>query len=189
MQAKELIEARPLCTDSQVFNTYGAKSNEELLLGYGFVLSTPNPADCVALKLSLPPNCSPTLFDLLHTLKLEGMRHFVGRNGELPKELQAQMRLLLSPPEEIQELSDKVEETKESGKEIQWEEFVGFLGWETELDMLDSLEGMLGSKMMALQAVDASQGGEGVREHVREMIQVYRQGELLFVFRRISTRV
>ncbi|GAA5848202.1 hypothetical protein JCM5353_005826 [Sporobolomyces roseus] len=174
--------------DSQVFNTYGAKSNEELLLGYGFVLSTPNPADCVALKLSLPPNCSPALFDLLHTLKLEGMRHFVGRNGELPKELQAQMRLLLSPPEEIQELSDKVEETKESGKEIRWEEFVGFLGWETELDMLDSLEGMLGSKMMALQAVDTSQGGEGVRENVREMIQVYRQGQIDILEKAIEFR-
>lgn len=163
-----------------MFNTYGAKSNEELLLGYGFVLTapSPNPADCVALKLSLPPNCSPTLFDLLHTLELQGMRHFLNRSGELPKELQAQMRLLLSPPEEIEEIAKKVEGKRRGGGKVRWEEFVGFLGWETELDMLDALEGMLGSKMMALQAVDMDGGGGGVRENVREMIRVYRQGEL-----------
>ncbi|GAA6005800.1 hypothetical protein JCM11491_004015 [Sporobolomyces phaffii] len=168
--------------DSQVFNTYGAKSNEELLLGYGFVLASPpaNPADCVALKLSLPPNCSEALFDLIHLLNLEGMRHFVSRKGELPDELKAQMRLLLSPPEEIEELHEAVNAKAHEGGEhaVKWQDFVEFLGWETELDMLDSLEGMLGSKMMALQQVDATRGGEGIREDVREMIDVYRQGQI-----------
>ncbi|GAA5873147.1 hypothetical protein JCM16303_006955 [Sporobolomyces ruberrimus] len=174
--------------DSQVFNTYGAKSNEELLLGYGFVLSPQNPADCLALKLSLPPNCSEALFNLLHLLKLEGMRHLISRKGELPDELKAQMRLLLSPPEEIEQLFSTVKEKVERGAEIDWREYVEFLGWETELDMLDSLEGMLGSKMMALQTVDINQGGEGIREEVREMIRVYRQGQIDILEKAIEFR-
>ncbi|GAA5916508.1 SET domain-containing protein [Sporobolomyces salmoneus] len=174
--------------DSQVFNTYGAKSNEELLLGYGFVLASPpaNPADCVALKLSLPPNCSEALFDLIHLLKLENMRHFVGRNGQLPEELKAQMRLLLSPPEEVEEIYEAVK-GKDDG-EIRWQDHVAFLGWETELDMLDTLEGMLGSKMMGLQSVDTSQGDEGIREDVREMVDVYRQGQIEIIENAIRCR-
>ena len=167
--------------DVQVFNTYGAKSNEELLLGYGFVLASPpaNPADCVALKLSLPPDCSEALFDLIHLLKLENMRHFVGRNGELPEELKAQMRLLLSPPDEVESIFEAVQEQSRNKSEgdLRWRDFVDFLGWETELDMLDTLEGMLGSKMMALQAVDMTQASEGIRDDVRDMIGVYREGE------------
>ncbi|GAA5958701.1 hypothetical protein JCM3765_006008 [Sporobolomyces pararoseus] len=177
-------------SDSQVFNTYGAKSNEELLLGYGFVLSSPpsNPADCVALKLSLPPNCSEALFDLIHLLKLENMRHFVSRNGQLPEELKAQMRLLLSPPEEVEDLYRGVKLTIEAGKEIAWQQFVGFLGWETELDMLDTLEGMLGSKLMALRNVDTRTGGAGIREDVREMIEVYRQGQIEILEKAVECR-
>lgn len=87
------------------------------------------------------------------------------------------MRLLLSPPEEIEELYEKIKSGKGRG-DIKWQDFVGFLGWETELDMLDTLEGMLGSKLMALQSIDSRAGGEGIREDVREMIEVYRQGEL-----------
>ncbi|CAK9437525.1 uncharacterized protein LODBEIA_P19030 [Lodderomyces beijingensis] len=38
---------------SQVFNNYGLKGNEELLLGYGFAIN-PNHNDSVALKLQIP---------------------------------------------------------------------------------------------------------------------------------------
>ncbi|GAA6063235.1 hypothetical protein JCM10212_005842 [Sporobolomyces blumeae] len=164
---------------SQVFNTYGAKSSEELLLGYGFVLPPPNPADCVALKLSLPPNCSETLFALLHELGLEGMRHFVGRSGELPDGLRAQMRLLLSMPEEVDELASDVKTRKAREGKVEWRDVVGFLGWENELDVLDLLEGMLESKLEALAAVDVdAEAGAGVRDDVKEMIKVYRQGQI-----------
>ncbi|GAA5935662.1 SET domain-containing protein [Sporobolomyces koalae] len=179
-----IVVDEPVPVDTQVFNTYGAKSNEELLLGYGFVLSDPNPADCVALKLSLPPNCSLELFDLIHLLKLEGMRHFVGRNGRLPDELQAQMRLLLSPPELIQDLLEAVK----TAEGAHWTEFVEFLGWETELDMLDTLEGMLESKLAALKGIDAAQPLDGAREDVRQMIEVYRQGQIVILESAIETR-
>ncbi|BGP38834.1 hypothetical protein JCM10449v2_002772 [Rhodotorula kratochvilovae] len=153
----------------QVFNTYGAKSNEELLLGYGFVLS-PNPADFLALKLSLPPSCSPALFELIHTLKLENMRHFVPRSGELPPALLAQMRLLVAQPEEVEAV-----EAHAAGA-AGWEEAVGFVSWENELDVLDALEGMLLSKLQALQA-GAGVAQQGVRPDVAQMVQVYRQGQ------------
>ncbi|BGP14819.1 hypothetical protein JCM10213v2_002774 [Rhodosporidiobolus nylandii] len=155
--------------EEQIHNTYGAKSNEELLLGYGFVLPS-NPADFVALKLSLPPNCSPTLFDLIHTLKLDNLRHFVPRSGELPRELLAQMRLLVASGEEVAE----VDAASQDGKG--WDEAVGFISWENELDVLDTLEGMLHGKLAAL--VNAGEPEGEVREDVREMVEIYRQGQI-----------
>ncbi|GAA5890206.1 hypothetical protein JCM5296_002850 [Sporobolomyces johnsonii] len=161
--------------DEQIFNTYGAKSNEELLLGYGFVLAA-NPADFVALKLSLPPSCSPARFDLVHDLGLENLRHFVPRSGALPGELLAQMRLLVASADEIDELVEARKESEEGG----WEHVVGFVSWENELDVLDALEGMLQSKLQALESGDAGSeaAAEGVRPEVAEMVRIYRRGQI-----------
>ncbi|GAA5858413.1 hypothetical protein JCM1840_001192 [Sporobolomyces johnsonii] len=161
--------------DEQIFNTYGAKSNEELLLGYGFVLAT-NPADFVALKLSLPPSCSPARFDLVHDLGLENLRHFVPRSGALPGELLAQMRLLVASADEIDELVEARKESEEGG----WEHVVGFVSWENELDVLDALEGMLQSKLQGLESGDAGSeaAAEGVRPEVAEMVRIYRRGQI-----------
>ncbi|GAA5986198.1 hypothetical protein JCM11641_002886 [Rhodosporidiobolus odoratus] len=164
-----IVVDEALEADKQVFNTYGAKANEELLLGYGFVLPS-NPADFVALKLSLPPSCSPALFNLIHALKLDNLRHFVSRNGEIPPELLAQMRLLVASPEEIEEVETRSKSTQ-AGVES-----VSFISWENELDVLDALEGMLVSKLQALET-----GGEvsgDVREEVKEMVEIYRRGQL-----------
>jgi hypothetical protein len=42
-----------LKSGSQIFNNYGPKPNEELLMGYGFVIQD-NPVDSVALKFNVP---------------------------------------------------------------------------------------------------------------------------------------
>ncbi|GAA5910166.1 hypothetical protein JCM8208_006747 [Rhodotorula glutinis] len=160
--------------DEQVFNTYGAKSNEELLLGYGFVLPS-NPADFHALKLALPPSCSPALFDLVHSLQLDNLRHFVPRSGELPPELLAQMRLLVAQPDELDEVKTR---SGVGGETDAWKEVVGFLSWENELDVLDALEGMLESKLDALRQGAAGASAEGVRAEVAQMVDVYRQGQV-----------
>ncbi|GAA5944299.1 hypothetical protein JCM3775_003319 [Rhodotorula graminis] len=160
----------------QVFNTYGAKSNEELLLGYGFVLPS-NPADFHALKLAIPPSCSPSLFDLVDSLKLDNLRHFVPRSGELPPELLAQMRLLVAQPDELDEVKPRAAAAAGGGTHA-WNEVAGFLSWENELDVLASLEGMLESKLHALRQGAAGASAEGVRPEVAHMVEVYRQGQI-----------
>ncbi|GAA5920831.1 hypothetical protein JCM1841_005116 [Sporobolomyces salmonicolor] len=170
--------------DEQIFNTYGAKSNEELLLGYGFVLAA-NPADFVALKLSLPPACSPALFDLIHDLGLENLRHFVPRSGALPGELLAQMRLLVASAEEVEELVQARQESERGA----WEQVVGFVSWENELDVLDALEGMLQSKLQGLESADASShAAQGVRPDVAEMVRIYRRGQIEIIKAAIAYR-
>ncbi|GAA5835729.1 hypothetical protein JCM11251_007411 [Rhodosporidiobolus azoricus] len=165
--------------DEQVFNTYGAKSNEELLLGYGFVLPS-NPADFVALKLALPPSCSPKLYDLIHSFELDNLRHFVPRSGELPPELFAQMRLLMANEEEIdgvEENSHMPEEGEDvKGYEPRWKASLGFIGWQNELDVLDALEGMLHGKLQALVGQNEVKGD--VRNDVRQMVDIYRRGQI-----------
>jgi len=135
-----------------------------------------NPADFHALKLALPPSCSPSLFDLLHSLKLDNLRHFVPRSGELPPELLAQMRLLVAQPDELDEVKAR------SGETAAWKEAVGFLSWENELDVLDALEGMLESKLHALRQGAAGASAEGVRPEVAQMVDVYRRGASLSLF-------
>lgn len=45
---------------NQIFNNYGQKGNEELLLAYGFCIEN-NPADSVALKIKIPQDLLPEL--------------------------------------------------------------------------------------------------------------------------------
>ncbi|GAA6000217.1 uncharacterized protein JCM10292_004039 [Rhodotorula paludigena] len=165
----------------QVFNTYGAKSNEELLLGYGFVLPS-NPADFLALKLSLPPSAPARLVDLLSQLKLDQLRHHVPQSGEIPPELLAQMRLLVAQPDELDAVIERASAVS------LWQEAVGFVSWENELDVLDAIEGMLVSKLQALQQGAAADESDGVRPEVLEMVQIYRQGQTKILQAAISWR-
>lgn len=161
--------------DQQAFNTYGPKPNEELLLGYGFTTPT-NPSDLVALKLSLPPSSS-WLIDLPTTLSALGisdLRHFVPRSGEIPAALLAQMRLFMASDEDVEAFN-----VNGKGGSVAWEEVLGFLGWENELDVLDALQGMLEMKLGGLKRgeraaieVDDNQVRSGIRENVDE----YRRG-------------
>jgi len=48
---------KALLSGEQIFNTYGPKGNEELLLGYGFIVDD-NPADSVAVAVTLPSDGS-----------------------------------------------------------------------------------------------------------------------------------
>lgn len=186
--------------DTQVFNTYGAKSNEELLLGYGFVLpDSSNPADILALKLSLPPtDVAPELPALLKQVGMEELRHTVPPGGEIPGALLAQMRLLVAfsatpPPAsadgpvddeegegeggDFTAIVDRIQAAKDSNSAASALEFVS---WENELDVLDALGGMLEQKAQALTSVDLEAEASGddakVRPEVLEMIRVYRSG-------------
>lgn len=166
-------------TDQQAFNTYGAKPNEELLLGYGFTAPS-NPSDIVALKLSLPPQSSWALEDLpahLETLGLTDLRHFVPRSGVIPEQLLAQMRLFMAQDEE---LHGYLEMKDVNGGEGQWAKLLKFLGWENELDVLDALEGMLQAKLAGLRRSErlaSSADSSKIRPGVAENVAEYRRGE------------
>ncbi|KAJ9635134.1 hypothetical protein H2199_008620 [Coniosporium tulheliwenetii] len=60
----DLRIAEPISTGDQVFNNYGPKGNEELLMGYGFCIPE-NPCDEVAIRLSKPP---PPVHTVLRSL-------------------------------------------------------------------------------------------------------------------------
>lgn len=170
--------AYTLPSDQQVFNTYGAKSNEELLLGYGFVLPS-NRSDTVALKLSVPPS-PPSLATTLSSFDppLSTLRHLVPRSGRIPEELLAQMRLFLATPEERDELV--------AGQS--WQEALGTggIGWENEMDTLSALEGMLEAKLQGLRRAPVESGAGAVREGVRGMVAEYRKGGSRFTLLIIS---
>lgn len=56
-----IFESQDQCTKGlQLFNNYGQKGNEELLLAYGFCLEN-NAADSVALKIKVPQELLPEL--------------------------------------------------------------------------------------------------------------------------------
>lgn len=61
LEEKFVFEAKDVYSPGQeVFNNYGQKGNEELLLAYGFCIEN-NAADSVALKIKVPPELFPEL--------------------------------------------------------------------------------------------------------------------------------
>ncbi|KGB77599.1 cytoplasmic protein [Cryptococcus deuterogattii 99/473] len=152
---------------SQLFNNYGAKPNEELLLGYGFVLNS-NPDDIVNLRLgtaSLPEHIN----EKLQSKGLDARERFeLRRNGEVDKRLLEIMRVLLGGGNEENELDDDDEHALHEKEEREMQ---------LELDVLGMLGGMLEDKLEKLrtgskiEVVDA-------RAEVRRMCAVYRQGQM-----------
>lgn len=189
-------------TGYEVFNNYGAKPNDELLLGYGFVLPG-NPEDFVSLKMGTSAEDTRP-HDILEAVGLSPKKaHYVKRNiTELPGEILAQLRVLVAEDEELDSLNQKSENiapakgrTEQRGRanelvaDSRWKEILSFVSWPNELEMLESLGGMLEMKAEGMQdALSRTQEaakrpakrtksedeGKGeIREHIREMIEVY----------------
>lgn len=93
------------------------------------------------------------------------------RTGVIPPALLAQLRLFLASPEE----KETIEATLAQGN--RWEEVLGFVGWENELDVLSSLEDMLEHKL-ALVRSGEDFDGPGIRDDVRAMVVEYRAGQV-----------
>ena len=105
-----IISHQPISEGSVVYNNYGDKSNEELLLGYGFVLE-PNSADSFHVMLaagSMSDKCSahdvqdersePAVReDLLHRCGLES-NFYLRLDDPLPNALLAAARIYLMSP-------------------------------------------------------------------------------------------
>jgi hypothetical protein len=157
-----LVSPIAIQQDGQVFNNYGPKPNEELLLSYGFTLPS-NPDDVVILRLPASALREKGLE--------EGKRYLMKRDGEVDKDLLRVMRIILGGKAEVEENdADEEEEDEHEMHEKEQREL------ELELDVLGMLGQMLEDKLGKLE-----EGGmvqvEGVREIVREMCGTYRQGK------------
>jgi hypothetical protein len=201
------------CAGNEVFNNYGAKPNDELLLGYGFILPD-NPEDFVSLKMGTSADDSRPS-DILEAAGLSPKKaHYVQRDvAELPGEILAQLRVLVADDEELDTLHRKHKDLsplpdsqpeRRNGmgsqpESARWKETLSFISWPNELEMLESLGAMLQAKSDGMEDAlkrtqsaeaeaeatrpakraksDKAEIGNGkVREHIREMIEVYLAG-------------
>jgi hypothetical protein len=157
-----------------VFNNYGPKSNEELLLSYGFVIEN-NPDDTVILRLAGQAGAGTTPEPATHA----GGRYVLRRNGEIPQELLVVLRQMMGGSHthhagcghdhKDEDDEDEDEEDEHAAYEKEQAEM------ELEMDVLGTLGGMLEDKLGKLQ-VDVQEGG---RDYVRTMCDIYRKGMLL----------
>ncbi|WWC86058.1 uncharacterized protein L201_000929 [Kwoniella dendrophila CBS 6074] len=180
-----LISAQDTESGVQLYNNYGPKSNEELLLGYGFVIPD-NPDDVVTLRLgssTLPPNIQKKLKDKgLDSNKVFELR----RNGELDKNLLEIVRIMLNTHNHANcdhdhdhdhehEEEEEIDEEDEHALHQQEEKEM-----QLELDVLGMLGSMLDEKLEKLQTpLEKDEAGETeVREDIRRMCEVYKQGQI-----------
>lgn len=153
---------------SQLFNNYGAKPNEELLLGYGFVLN-PNPDDIVNLRLGTASLPEP-INEKLQSKGLDARERFeLRRNGEVDKRLLEIMRVLLGGGSEEDEVDDDDDEHVLHEKEER--------EMQLELDVLGMLGGMLEDKLEKLRTGSKIEVADA-RAEVRRMCAVYLQGKI-----------
>ncbi|KAL1916423.1 uncharacterized protein VTP21DRAFT_5614 [Calcarisporiella thermophila] len=130
----EFISNDTIKAGEQVYNNYGGKSNEELLLGYGFCIED-NPLDYVAVKLNFSGPAAASQRDSI--LKRHGLplRHFLRRQGDLPSELLASLRILVANDMELASSDMNIE----------------FIGPRNELAMLSTLSDLLKRKLLAIR--------------------------------------
>lgn len=154
----------------QLFNNYGPKPNEELLLAYGFTLPD-NPDDVVALKLGTS-SIQPETKKILDSLKLQADKRFLlRRDGKLDPDLLSVLRILISPSS-VAEAGEEIDPEDEHALHAQEEK-----GMQLELDVLGTLGQMLDDKLAKLEEVEETDEGQ-VREDVRATCGMYRQGQV-----------
>ena len=182
------LNPKPIASNTEVYNNYGPKSNEELLLSYGFVIPS-NPDDTLILRLgSVGGPSAPAPSSASSTSTADTSRRFaLRRDGEVPVELLRLMRTLMGGEgnghthgegcgHDHDADDDDDDEDDHAAHEKEMEEM------QLEMDVLGELGGMLEDKLEKLRAgQDANEAGDedaDVREGVRRMVDLYRQGEL-----------
>ena len=162
-----LVASSPIDSGVQVYNNYGPKPNEELLLGYGFVLN-PNPDDVLPLRLGgIGSNVSANKKARLSSKGLNaGKRWIIKRDGEIPRDLMEVLRIVMGDEHHHEYDHDDEEEEEEHGH---WEQEM-----ELELDVLGALGQMLDDKLAKLESANPE---AEARDDVRAMCEVYRTGE------------
>ncbi|KAL1410964.1 hypothetical protein Q8F55_001907 [Vanrija albida] len=168
IEAISFVAPEAIDAGAEIFNNYGAKSNESLLLGYGFVIDG-NPDDTVVLRLgtgALPADAKARL----DAKGLDaGERFAVGRDGELPKQLLEVVRAMLGEDEHDHDHDDEDDEHACYEAEEK--------GLNLELDVLGMLGQMLEDKLAKLKAGGVAPADAKVRAEVARLVKVYRDGQ------------
>lgn len=81
-----LVAGETVAEGQEAFNNYGAKGNEELLLGYGFCIKN-NPFDTVPLKLGFNPKVLAYCKERGVDVPVDGVYYLHGNGVEVPREL------------------------------------------------------------------------------------------------------
>ncbi|KAH8920373.1 SET domain-containing protein [Atractiella rhizophila] len=178
----------PLEENAEVFNTYGPKSTDSFILGYGFVPSPHTTEDdLLSLQIPLP---DPSLQDALFALGFDKdypTRFLIPITGDMPEDMLKLLRLLLVTRED-----GDMEEEEEERSVREWaKNFTStaeselpdltFVSWYNELEMWDVLQGMLQAKQRGLEGVRkrVEENEEAnVRKEVKEMILLYLKGQI-----------
>ncbi|MBW0536257.1 hypothetical protein O181_075972 [Austropuccinia psidii MF-1] len=188
----------------QVFNNYGAKPTAELILGYGFALDEQdwmaqnsqdadilNPDDFYTIKLAKPQESkvySPLIKSICDRFKHKTFYHFITKVQPIPPMLLAQLRVLVtSSQEEVDKLTQclgdllKAQTSSKTFTENFLTSMPPKLTWDNELNCLDCLRSMLDFKLEELNRInhfsDQESDWKQVRNSVKRMIQIYRQGQ------------
>ncbi|KAK9360024.1 hypothetical protein V1504DRAFT_456188 [Lipomyces starkeyi] len=127
----------------EVFNNYGPKGNEELLMGYGFCIEN-NELDVVTLKLRHPP-MSLAKVQLISSDKSETIFH-LSQSRPLPDDLLYFFRVIVANKHEAQQLSE-LAIVKERSKTA---------GMRCELDALGKLYNAVSSKLRGISVPDVA---------------------------------
>ncbi|KAF9920495.1 hypothetical protein FBU30_009685 [Linnemannia zychae] len=178
----------------QVFNNYGPKSNEELLLSYGFCLED-NLDDLVMLKTNFSRD--PDQERKTEILKYIGITndtvHFL-RRDVIPDSLLWAMRVMAMNPTELSRyhamiqnldqngVDNETDEARELRLEISCltikanlEKELQFIGLRNEFAMLDLMDMLLGTKLQGMVEWDLKLNSSGVS--MLEFVKIYRQGQ------------
>ncbi|CAG8752467.1 14603_t:CDS:2 [Gigaspora margarita] len=142
-----LVAGNYIETGQQIYNNYGAKSNEELLACYGFCILN-NPDDWVIIKvnISLDPQCDEKL-DLLSKLELSELKHFI-KSDHIPSNLLSQLRVLVMNSAELIYFK-KLQDSQYVDNNIN-----DPIGYRNELAMLETFSNLLKMKLEVLLGRD-----------------------------------
>ncbi|KAK9763141.1 hypothetical protein K7432_010460 [Basidiobolus ranarum] len=165
---------RKVHAGEEVFNNYGAKSNEELLQGYGFCIEN-NEVDYFALKINFRATSTVDLRELLlQRLNITDFKHFLRREGSIPENLAKQIRVLTMNRYELT-----------SGQDLTSEK-IEFLNYRNEISMLQMYRQLLAQRLNVLNTAIHQNPVPENPTYAYKTGKIYRDGQLEILQQNLS---
>ncbi|KAF9152542.1 hypothetical protein BG015_005099 [Linnemannia schmuckeri] len=179
----------------QVFNNYGPKSNEELLIGYGFCIED-NADDIVTLKtnFSRDPDQERKTEILRYLGVTADMVHYL-RRSLISEQLLATMRVMAMNPAEVTRCYATIQDYDQEGEDDEDDAIrerrlentklaiktalsteLQFVSLRNEYAMLDLMDMLLRTKLQGIVEWDRKLSPP--QNSAQEFIKVYRQGQM-----------